>query len=215
VSDDTRKHGGDKLLLPELLPAPSPVTATLSPSERVAARARVFVERFRGLGTTAAAAVLSIQCGYGVVDPLPPPPPQCSASSDPFAALYARGLLGTRQGDVTTVVLELHNDGDASRNFVGFRIDSVRVTGGTVVKTEDFSKTGPGGYTSLVVTLLPDSASTTMMIVDVDLGCSGARVTKHYQVLWGTPQQAGGVVVVEGGSTTDGGVPDGSSADGG
>jgi hypothetical protein len=54
-----------------------------------------------------------------------------------------------------------------------------------------------------------------MMLVDVDLGCSTARVTKHYQVLWGTPQQAGAVVVVEGGSTTDGGAFDGSTSDGG
>ncbi len=215
MSGNNRKEDGYKRLLPELLPAPSPVTTTLAPAERVAARARLFVERFRGVGTMAAAAALSIQCGYGVVDPLPPPPPQCSASSDPFAVLYTRGLLGTRQGDVTTVVLELRTDGYGPRNFVGFRIDGVRVMGGTVVKTEDLSQTGAGGYTSLVVTLLPDSASTTMMLVDVDLGCSTAGATKHYQVLWGTPQQAGMVVVVEVGSASDGGAFDGSTSDGG
>lgn len=204
MSDDGRKGGGDKRLLPELLPAPSPVT-TVAPAERVAARARLFVERFRSVGTTAAAAALSIQCGYAVVDPLPPPPAQCSASSDPFAVLYARGVLGGRQGDVTTVVFELRTEGYGSRNLVGFRIDGVRVTGGTVVKTEDLSRTAAGGYTSLAITFLPDSPSTTMMLVDVDLGCSTAGATKHYQVLWGSPQQAGQVVVVEAGSASDGG----------
>ena len=204
-----------KTLLPELLPTPR-AAAGAPPRARVDERARLMLERLRGLKVTAGAAVLAAHTScYSVVDPLPPPPPQCSASSDPFAVLYARGLLGTRQGDVTTVVLELRTDGYGSRNFVGFRIDGVRVMGGTVVKTEDLSQTGAGGYTSLVVTLLPDSASTTMMLIDVDLGCSTAVATKHYQVLWATPQQAGVVVVVEVGSASDGGAFDGSTTDGG
>ena len=81
-----------KTLLPELLPAPpagdrpgSVVAPPPSPVERVAEQARLMLQRFRALGPIAGAAMLGLHCcGYNVVDPLPPPPVQCTTLPMPF-----------------------------------------------------------------------------------------------------------------------------------
>ena len=81
-----------KTLLPELLPEPRPQSAE-TPRERVAVRARAMLDRLSGLKTAAGAALLAAHCGgYGVVDPLPPPPMQCTSNSDPFANLLVSGI---------------------------------------------------------------------------------------------------------------------------
>jgi hypothetical protein len=180
------REGGGKRLLPEVLPAPSPVAAALTPAERVAARARLFLQRFRALGPTAGAAVLSLQCGgYGVVDPLPPPPGQCSSVADPFPVLSPFAVTDTsRQGDVVPVRFHLRTSAFSPGNLIGFRIDAVRVTGGTLVKVEDVSQTSGVSATDLMMVLLPESASTMSMTAEVDLGCGGATATKRYQLMF-------------------------------
>ena len=107
-------------------------------------------------------------------------------------------------------MLELRSAGYPPNNFVGYRIDAVRVTGGTLVATDDRSQTGQGGFADLLVTLLPESATATML-VEVDLGCGAAVVTKHYRVMFTDLAPGSLVVVTEAGDGSDGGAPDGGA----
>ncbi len=194
MSADDRSNGR-KTLLPEFLPAPAPGVA-LTPRERVAERARIFLQRFRGLGTTAGAAVLSLQCsGYGVVDPLPPPPMQCTVTSNPFANIHASGVFRTGNSTLPSFSLMLYTTPYPSGNYVGFRIDAVRVTGGTLVSVDDQSQAGQGGSSRFEVVVTPASA-TGDIFVDVDFGCGTAVATKRYQVLYRVPASTNEALIV-------------------
>jgi len=154
-------NGRGKTLLPEFLPAPR-APETQSPPDRVAARARILLQRFRGLGTAASAALLSLNCnnGYMVVDPLPPPPVSCTSSPDPFATIFASVMWAT--GDTAPpppFILVLATSGYPPGNLNGFTIAAVRVTEGTVLATQDLSS-GSGGRSTF------HSTSTCRMGVD-------------------------------------------------
>ena len=194
MSADDRTSGR-KTLLPDFLPAPAPGVA-LASRERVAERARVFLQRFRGLGTTAGAAVLSLQCsGYAVVDPLPPPPMQCTVAPDPFANIHVNGVFRTGNPTLPSFALMLYSNAYPPGNYVGFRIDAVRVTGGTLVSIDDQSQAGQGGGSRFEVVVTPASA-TGDIIVEVDLGCGAAAATKRYQVLYHVPASSNEVLIV-------------------
>lgn len=165
-----------KTLLPELLPTPRQQT-TQPPRQRVAQRARLMLDRLAGLKTTAGALVLAAHCGYGVVDPLPPPPGQCTDLANPFASLSAYGQAAPGDAGRSNAVIEL-----TSYNAIGYRIDAVRVTtGGALLRTEDMSHDGVGGGTQFTITIVPDGSGADIL-VDVDLGCGGASTTNHYRV---------------------------------
>jgi hypothetical protein len=180
--------------LPEFLPAPGPST-TLTPKDRVAQRAHIFLHRFRGLGTTAGAAVISLQCsGYGVVDPLPPPPLQCNTLADPFPQIEVQGFFSSSSvGGVAALVLDFHTN--RYPNYIGFRIDAVRATDGTLVGVDDKSTGGKGGGTHFQVTITP-APNTSQLLVDVDFGCGGAATTRHYRVGYRLPGSPAETVTV-------------------
>ncbi len=165
-----------KTLLPELLPDPLPQTGQ-SPRERVDIRASAMLARLSGLKTAAGAALLAAHCGgYGVVDPLPPPPMQCTTIADPFARLTASGIAVAGDGGVSNAVIFL----DAS-STVGYQVTAVRVTaGGTLVGVQDTSQVGAGGGTNFQITIRPDGSGAAIEF-EVDLGCGGAAMTKSYR----------------------------------
>jgi hypothetical protein len=205
-----------KTLLPELLPAPGgAVRATdaagAGPKERVAARARAFLERFRGIGTAAAAAAFSVHCsGYTVVDPLPPPPQQCSMLNDPFIGLSASAvLIASADGgsaDGGSPQLDLILSSSAYPRRVGYRIDAARVTGGTLLRVEDTSTTVLDGGSQLTLVIAIDAVGA-QLLVEVDVGCGAATTTRYYQVLTG-PGYALGAVVIEQMAPVDAGAGD-------
>lgn len=164
-----------KTLLPELLPDPRPATGQ-GPRERVAVRARAMLDRLSGLTTAAGAALLAAHCGYGVVDPVPPPPSQCTSSSDPFANLRASGIAVAADGGWSNALIML-----SDYRTVGYQFGAVRVTaGGTLVSVEDMSQAGAGGGTNFDITIRPDDSGAAIDF-EVDLGCGGATITKHYR----------------------------------
>ncbi len=167
---------GRKTLLPELLPTPRPPGAE-TPRERVAARARAMLERLSGLKTAAGAAVLAVHCGYGVVDPVPPPPAQCTTQADPFAGLSVSGeAVPAADGGGQELSILLW-----SSVAVGYQIQAVRVTaGGTLASVQDKSVGGAGGATDVFITIDPDGSGAPIDF-EVDLGCGGAMTTKHYR----------------------------------
>lgn len=166
-----------KTLLPELLPEPRPRGAE-TPRERVAVRARAMLDRLSGLKTAAGAALLAAHCGsgYGVVDPLPPPPMQCTSSSDPFTNLLVSGIAVPADGGWSNAFIML-----SDYRTVGYQFGAVRVTaGGTLVGANDMSQTGAGGGTNFDITIRPDGSGASIDF-EVDLGCDGAMTTKHYR----------------------------------
>jgi hypothetical protein len=166
-----------KTLLPELLPEPRPESGQ-GPRERVAVRARAMLDRLSGLKTAAGAALLAAHCGggYGVVDPLPPPPMQCTANSDPFATLIVSGIAVPADGGWSNALIML-----SDYRTVGYQFSAVRVTaGGTLVATEDMSQTGAGGGTAFNITIRPDGSGVSIDF-EVDVGCGGATATKRYR----------------------------------
>jgi|tagenome__1003787_1003787.scaffolds.fasta_scaffold19323525_1 hypothetical protein len=166
-----------KTLLPELLPEPRPQFAE-TPRERVAVRARAMLDRLSGLKTAAGAALLAAHCGggYGVVDPLPPPPIQCTSNSDPFADLVVSGIAVPSDGGWSNALIML-----SSYRTVGYQFNAVRVTaGGTLVAAEDMSQSGAGGGTNFDITIHPDGSGAPLEF-EVDLGCGSATATRHYR----------------------------------
>ena len=164
-----------KTLLPELLPEPRSQSGQ-GPRERVAVRARAMLDRLSGLKTAAGAALLAVHCGYGVVDPLPPPPAQCTSSADPFTNLNVSGISSLADGGWSNVDILLSN-----YSTVGYQVNAVRVTaGGTLVSVEDMSRSGAGGGTDVFITIRPDGSGAPIDF-EVDLGCGGAATTKHYR----------------------------------
>jgi hypothetical protein len=193
MSADDRSNGR-KTLSPEVLPAPVS-GAALTPQARVAERARLLLQRFRGVGTMAGAAVLSVQCsGYAVVDPLPPPPMQCTVSSNPFTQLVVSGLLMTTVGSPPPVTLILQDN--HYPHYIGFRVDGARVTNGTLVSITDMSHPEWGGGSLFHVTVAPASA-TAELLIDVDLGCGAAVATRRYRIVYRVPATAGESINVE------------------
>jgi hypothetical protein len=194
VNEDDPKNGnGRKTLLPEFLPAPR-ATEAQSPPERVAERARVLLQRFRGLGPAAGAALLTLNCsGYMVVDPLPPPPLACSSSPDPFASITAIGSWAEGTATPPSAVLALRAGRYPPGNLVGFGIAAVRVTGGTLLSTEDM--TAEVGGTLFHITIAPASATATIL-VDVDFTCSSQSRTRHFSIAYHVPTDAGDILVV-------------------
>jgi hypothetical protein len=191
VSGDVKRL---KVLLPELLPAPVPPPA-VSARDRVAARALTFLQRFRGLGTAAGAAVLSLQCsGYGVVDPLPPPAQQCSALPDPFTKIVANGHASGDANGGINVVLELFTG--YYPTYKGFRVEAVRVDGGTFVSTADVGGGSGTGESHFLIDIAPD-ATASAVTVEVDLGCNGAAATKRYHLSFQRPLSTTSVVMVD------------------
>ena len=134
------------------------------------------LDRLSGLKTVAGAAVLAAHCGYGVVDPVPPPPAQCTSNADPFANLLASGIAVPADGGWSNAFIMLSN-----YRTVGYQLDAVRVTaGGTLVAAQDMSQTGAGGGTTFDITIRPDGSGASIEF-DVDLDCGGAPATKHYR----------------------------------
>ncbi len=190
-----------KTLLPELLPAPAsqgrPSSARAlapSPVERVAEQARLILHRFRGLGPVAGAAMLGLHgCGYGVVDPLPPPPVQCATLPMPFSSIVMTVSVGSPvDGGAPPVVL--HLGGGGYPGVLGLRIDAVRVTGATLLGEMSETSTNPRAGSEFVVTIAPDPSMSTFL-VDIDLGCDAATTTKHYRLSY-TEQGSWSVAVL-------------------
>jgi hypothetical protein len=182
-----------KTLLPELLPAPTstsrPHTASAtapSPVERVAEQARLILQRFRGLGPVAGAAMLGLHgCGYGVVDPLPPPPVQCTTLPMPFSSIVTTASVDSAADGGAAAVL-LHLSGGGYPGVLGLRIDAVRVTGATLLGEMSAMSSNPRAGSEFVVTIAPD-ASMSAFLVDIDLGCGAATTTKHYRLTYSAP----------------------------
>jgi len=187
VSDGDRSDGKKKTLLPELLPEPRPQTGQ-GPRERVAVRARAMLDRLSGLKTSAGAALLAVHCGYGVVDPLPPPPAQCASQAQPFANLRATGAAAAADGGGWNAVIQLTN-----YSAVGYQVTAVRVTmGGTFLWVEDRSRSGTGGSTDFQISIRPDGSDAPIEF-EVDLGCDGAAATRHFRATY----RGGGYEVVD------------------
>jgi len=192
MSGDTPKP---KVLLPELLPAPSEAPVA-SVRDRVSSRAQIFLQRFRGLGTTAGAAILSVHCsGYSVVDPLPPPAQQCSAAADPFASLQAQARsLGDQDGGAAQLELDLFSA--YSPAYKGFGIGVVRVSGGTLVRIDDLTSSGSRNGGSDFRIVVEREAGGTTVDVEVDIGCGPAIRTRRYRLtLWASVPGNGSVTV--------------------
>jgi hypothetical protein len=180
----------DKKMLPEVLPAPgAPVTA--SPQQRVHERARMLLDRFRGLGPAAGAAILSMQC-YSSVDPLPPPAMECTTVPNPFDRISGFGSFDYgHDGGPPLAVITFSRYGE-----IGLGVAAVRVSGGTVVSVEDQSRTGTGGYAQFSVTIAPDSA-TSSFTIEVDFTCGDATGTKRFQATYATPLMYGDTISVQ------------------
>lgn len=169
-----------RTLLPELLPAPTRASGP-SPVERVAEQARLILQRFRGLGPVAGAALLGLHgCGYGVVDPLPPPPVQCTTLPMPFSSIVMTLSVDSPVDGGTPPVL-MHLSGGGYPGVLGLRIDAVRVTGATLLGEMSAMSPNPRAGSEFVVTIAPD-ASMSPFLVDIDLGCGAATTTKHYRI---------------------------------
>jgi len=165
-----------KTLLPELLPDPRP-RPRQGPRERVAARARVMLDRLASLKTAAGAAVLAVHCGYGVVDPLPPPPAQCTTVNDPFSRLFVTGGPVATDAGGTNASFTV-----ASSTAFGYDIDAVRVTaGGTLLGVENQQAQNSSTFgTEFAISVMPDGSGAPILF-EVDLSCGGAATTKHYK----------------------------------
>ena len=160
-----------KTLLPEFLPRPQGA-AGASPAERVAARARALLERWKRLGPLAGAAVLSVHCSsYGVVDPLPPPAAQCREAPD--NEVFTFDTLGFFEAAVPSrMFLTLF-----SVNRIGYQFGPPRVRGGSLVNVEDLSSPSEGMQLTITI-----SAVEPEVFVDIDVGCEGRTTTKHYRL---------------------------------
>lgn len=182
-----------KKLLPELLPAPTKAEGK-KPAARVEERAQRMLQRFKGLGATASAAVLGAHCtGYGVVDPLPPPPEQCSTA--PQQSLTEVQVRANYDRTVTVprppVVLRLFDL--AEPWFTGVVLHQATVTGGTV--TSSTAARAPQA-TDVSVVIMPDT-DTSVLDIAVTLGCGAERATKNYRINYHRPASPSDDPVVE------------------
>ena len=183
----------DKKMLPEVLPAPpaSGAPATASPRERVNERARLLLDRFRGLGPAAGAAILSMQC-YSSVDPLPPPPMECTTVPDPFDRFSGLGSFDSgHDGGPPFAVISLIRTGE-----LGLGVAAVRVIGGTLISVEDLSKTGAGGFLEFQLTVAPEGV-TSSFTIEIDFSCGDATATRRFQASYATPLMYGDRITVQ------------------
>jgi hypothetical protein len=198
MSDETH----DRTLLPELLPRPS-AAAPATPRERVVNHAKLILERFRGLKTTAGAALLGLQCsGYGVVDPLPPPAHECKELSDPLDQIEVTGSFAVdAPPDAPRPIIVIFRSRDYPKHF-GYRLGDIRVTGGRVTKVVETTVVNSWPGSEFEVTIAPE-ATPSILLVEVDIGCGAVTGTKRYRI---TARPASAVVVEELRGTADGGV---------
>ena len=183
----------DKKMLPEVLPAPpaSGAPATASPRQRVNERARLLLDRFRGLGPMAGAAILSMQC-YSSVDPLPPPAQQCTLVPDPFDRIYGLGSFDYgHDGGPPFAVISLVRTGE-----FGLGVAAVRITGGTLISVEDLTKTGNGGFSEFRLTIAPEGVMSSFTI-DIDFSCGDATATRRFVASYATPLMYGDNITVQ------------------
>jgi len=179
-----------KTLLPELLPTPTAVSRA-TPAERVAERARVMLQRFRGVGAAASAALIGAHCtGYGVVDPLPPPPDQCSAAPpDAFTTLLASATyVRDPPSLLPPVSFEL-----SSERYTGLGLVEARATGGTITSSTTFDNAYFGTRFALVIQ--PDTSTSTIEL-EADLSCGGDRQTRRFGILYHLPMATDLVLTV-------------------
>ncbi len=182
-----------KKLMPELLPAPTKAEGR-SPAARVDERAQRMLQRFKGLGATASAAVLGAHCtGYGVVDPLPPPPELCSTA--PANALMSLRVSATYDRSVTTprppVVLRL--DSVSYPQYSGIGLIQATVMGGTITSS---SASAPPDQSTVVLRIMPDS-DTSLLNANITVACGGERGLKLYRIAYHLPATASDEPVVE------------------
>lgn len=175
-----------KQLMPELLPAPTKVEGR-SPAARVDERAQRMLQRFKGLGATASAAVLGAHCtGYGVVDPLPPPPELCSSA--PARSLAHLRVLATYDRTISVprppVVLRIDDIDDA--RFSGVVLREATVTGGTLTSS---TVSSPPQATEVFLRIMPDT-DTSVLDISVTLGCGAERDTNNYRINYHLPAAA-------------------------
>jgi len=164
-----------KTIMPEVLPDPERRLALVegNPRERTSKHLKRLVDAAK---LTAAAGMVAHCTGYGVVDPLPPPPIQCTSNSDPFADLVVSGIAVPSDGGWSNALIML-----SSYRTVGYQFNAVRVTaGGTLVAAEDMSQSGAGGGTNFDITIHPDGSGAPLEF-EVDLGCGSATATRHYR----------------------------------
>ncbi len=172
----------DKTLLPELLPTPQE-NERGTPAERVGLRAAKMLERFRAIGVGGAAAVMTAHCtGYGVVDPLPPPPEQCTtAPPDAFASVTARAAFDRSMPALIAPALLVLE----SYDFIGLTAANVMVQGGTLTRTN------PAGATDeqnrAITLVLAPATSTTTMVIELDLTCGTSSTAKRYRIPYHAP----------------------------
>jgi hypothetical protein len=180
----------DKKMLPEVLPAPGgPVSA--SPQQRVHERARLLLDRFRGLGPMAGAAILSMQC-YSSVDPLPPPAQECANVPDPFDRIYGMGSFDYgHDGGPPFAVISL-----VRYNEIGLGVAAVRITGGTLISVEDLTRPGNGGFSEFRLTIAPEGV-TSSFTIELDFTCGDATATKRFQASYATPLMYGDNITVQ------------------
>jgi hypothetical protein len=72
----------------------------------------------------------------------------------------------------------------------------VRVTGGTVVSTEDQSQAGTGGNARFIVTIAPDGTASSFTI-EIDFSCGDAIGTRRFQATYATPLMYGDTIFVQ------------------
>jgi hypothetical protein len=167
-----------KTLLPEFLPRPQ-VAAGASPAERVAARARSLLERWKRLGPVAGAAVLSVHCSsYGVVDPLPPPPGQCREAPDNEVFTFTtEASFEEAVGVPSRMVLTL-----VGFDRIGYQFGTPQVRGGKLVSVEDQSSPSRGAQLQMLQIMISVAALDAEVFLDLDIGCEGRTTTKHYRL---------------------------------
>ncbi|MFO0723467.1 MAG: hypothetical protein U1E65_06790 [Myxococcota bacterium] len=182
MSDDKKKK-----LMPEILPAPTQAEQR-TPVARVEERAQRMLQRFKAVGASASAAVLTAHCtGYAVVDPLPPPPTQCSEA--PVDALNNLNAHASYDRTVTVprppVVFRLVDDNYSlsEARHSGVTLIEASVQGGTITSS---SASAPPAASELTLHIAPDS-DTALLVVTATVGCGSARITKGYLIPYHLP----------------------------
>jgi hypothetical protein len=143
-------------------------------------------------GVMAAAAILSMQCDAGVIDPLPPPPEECVNVADPFDRVNAFGLFGYPLDDgppPAEITFTRHGE-------FGLGVAAVRLAGGTVISVEDRTTTGPGGFSSFRVTFALQNVVSPATI-EMDFTCGNAMATRRFQASYATPVHTRDIITVQ------------------
>lgn len=148
-----------KTLMPEVLPGAAQAS-TRSPRDRARARLEHLAKKALLAG---AAGSLSACVGYGVVDPLPPPPPDCTPQDDPNQ--WATASLTSI--DPLIVVLALN-----TFNVNGVTLATEFTAEGASVANTTFDTGDLASATSVTVELTPQP-NVTQVILHTGLSCAG------------------------------------------